>query len=522
MMSANILTEQTATHSKRTTPLFKHEKQREQLISIPWQPKQKALWDLYDGGPHTWVGYGGSRGGAKSHAARMVQLARRLKYENTNGLIFRKTYGDLNENHIIPLFRQFPFLRQYYNKGEHILTLPWSNSFIVFGYAENHDDIYDFFGQGYADICIDEATDLEQDQIEFLNTCNRCTDNDEILAKMLLTMNPGRIGHSFIKRIFITKEYEDEEDAKDYVFLQAYGWDNVRWCRKALKEDGLTSVDYYSWSEKKRFEYFITRSDYGRKLNKLNESEKKAHLFGDWDVFAGQFFSMWRRDTHIIRTRVDPAQRFTVAGTIDYGQRSVLEMAFRDYEGNVVFFAECYTEHQTPGERFNAMADMLIERKLYKIDIQYDTNMDINLKEYSGLDKTPAAIAKDVFQTRMKDKAPNLTVVSKASTDKRGYRVACNEAWKEFLRINPKTKEPKLKITIDCPWLIKTMPELVHDPDSVDGLDFDQDVGIDDPFDAGKMTLMKLWTPTKPKAAPGWAEQLLQSTKKAKWLPGQG
>jgi hypothetical protein len=233
------------------------------------------------------------------------------------------------------------------------------------------------------------------------------------------------------------------------------------------------------------------------------QERRKAYLEGDWDVFSGQFFSMWLSDLHVI----DPIERppnpdWPVVGCIDYGERTVLEVQFRDYEGTIINFAECYTVSETPAERFNAMADMLLERKLFNLRIIYDTNMDISLRNYvPGADKTPAQFAREVFKDRMGDKAPHLSVVSKSTVDRRGYRAVCNEAMKQAMywkrdESGEMKARPKFLVTRDCQHLRTTLPELVHDPDSVDGLDFDQKIGEDDPYDSAKMALMFLRTPT--------------------------
>jgi phage terminase large subunit len=417
-------------------------------------------------------------------------------------------------------------MRPWYNKQEKILYLP-NGSWVRFGYAEHHDDIYDFFGKAYDDIAIDEATDLEEDQIVFLKTCNRRTIDSPLTPKFLLTMNPGRIGHVFIKRIFIDKAYIENEIPTDYAFLQAYGWDNVEWCRKALVAEGKTAKEYYTWSDDKRFEYFITKSKYGQDLNALPESDRKAHLLGDWDVFAGQFFSMWRRELHVIAP-VTPAGGWKVASALDYGQRTVLEVAFRDYDGRIVYFGECYTEHQDPTSRALAIVELLEKKKLYRLPMVYDTNMDINLKEYTGFDKTPAQIFQDVFKQQMGENRPRMTVVSKKSTDNRGYRAVCNEAFKEYLSWKRKAdgsleRRPMLYVTTECPRLIATLPSLIHDKDSHEGLDFDEKVGVDDPYDAAKMLLLELQTPAAPRGQSTWAEALQKRAKSTSgWKPGEG
>lgn len=261
-------------------------------IDVPLQPKQVELWNLVDNSPYTRIGYGGSRGGAKSHGARAVMLLRRLKYAGTNGLIFRRTFNDLWENHIQPLFRQYPYMREWYNTQHKELTLP-NTSVIKFGYAEHPGDIDQFQGKQYADIAPDEATKLTQEEIEKLMMCNRWPADRGIVPKMWMTMNPGGVGHGYIKRVFLDRKYTADERAEEWMFIQAYGWDNVGWAEKALFEKGLSEADYYSWTDAQRFEFFIRETEYGRVLNAMPGKLRVGHLLGRWDVFAGQYFDIW-------------------------------------------------------------------------------------------------------------------------------------------------------------------------------------------------------------------------------------
>jgi phage terminase large subunit len=468
------------------------------------QPKQRQLFNEYESLPATIFGYGGSRGGSKSNGLRSLMLIRRLKYDNTNGFIIRKTIDDLRDNHINPLLNvEHPALRPYYNKQEKILTLP-NGSWIRFISADHYDAIWDLIGKEAADIMVDQAEQFSQEQLEFLMTCNRCASEVSITSKMLWTFNPGDIGHGYLKRVFLERNYMENEDPTAFHFIRAFGWDNVKWVRRALKESKTTVAEYYSWPDEKRFDYFIHKSDYGKKLNRLPDSQRRAQLMGDFDVFEGQFLSMWRREHHIIDPIEKVPEGAKVKGVIDYGERTVLEVGFRDFEGNVVVFAENYTESMAPSDRFNSMADMLIERQLFNLSIEYDTNMDLDLKNYTGYDKTQAKIAREVFRQRMGDKAPTMSVVSKATTDKRGYRVVCNEAMKEYLnwRKDEKgnwTQRPRLFFTRDCKEFNRTAPLLLHDPESVDGLDFIQKNVVDDPYDAAKMLLLSLRTPIEAK-----------------------
>jgi phage terminase large subunit len=199
--------------------------------------------------------------------------------------------------------RQFPELRELYVDKRRELRIPAGDgafSTIVFGYAEHSRDIYGYLGKEYMDICVDQAEQLSEEELLLLKTCNRWP-GKSAMCKLALFANPGGVGHGFLKRVFVDKQYKGNEDPGDYAFLQAYGWDNAEWCLAALEEDGHTKDDYHKWPDNERFEYFIQRSNYGRTLNRLPESLRNGHLLGRWDVFAGQYFDNFDPARHVRR-----------------------------------------------------------------------------------------------------------------------------------------------------------------------------------------------------------------------------
>jgi phage terminase large subunit len=289
-------------------------------INLQFQPKQDKLWKMVSRGKATWIGYGGSRGAAKSAAIRLVLMRlafaqdddkTRFLFPQGRALIFRRKFTDLWENHISKFFSDWPQTRAYYNTQTKEMTFP-SGFVVKFGYAEHEGDIKDFQGKEYRWIFVDEATHLTQAEIEFLKTTNRAPNCDEHQCKMVLTMNPGGVGHKFIKRIFYDKQYVGNENPDSYAFIQAYGWDNVEWVRPALKElfgpekkPFENIFRYYALDDQQRFNLFVTRSDYGRILDALPESMRVGHLLGRWDIFAGQYFDCFNPAVHCYR----PEQR---------------------------------------------------------------------------------------------------------------------------------------------------------------------------------------------------------------------
>jgi phage terminase large subunit len=264
----------------------------ETLIRLPLYPKQAEFVSLVESSPATQFGYGGSRGGSKSDTLRKIKLKRRFEKPNTWGLILRRRWAELQENHIEPMFREWPMLREWYNTQEHTIKFPEGGG-IRFRSAEHGGDIFSLQGSEYYDIAVDQAEQFTEAELVFLKTCNRWPNTPESACKMFLFFNPGGVGHAYLKRVFFDKKYKDKENPADFVFHQAYGWDNAAWALPALTADGLTVQDYFSWTDEQRFQYFITRTQYGRELDALPQAMRIGHLLGKLDQFAGQYFDIF-------------------------------------------------------------------------------------------------------------------------------------------------------------------------------------------------------------------------------------
>ena len=64
----------------------------------PHATQMKFLTDT-----HKRIAFGGARGGGKSHAVRMKAVGLALRYQKIKIGIVRRTYPELNRNHIAPL-----------------------------------------------------------------------------------------------------------------------------------------------------------------------------------------------------------------------------------------------------------------------------------------------------------------------------------------------------------------------------------------------------------------------------------
>ena len=266
--------------------------------------------------------YGGARGGGKSWAMHRKLVLLALNYPGLNILLLRRTLPELRENHLIPLQRELYGFAPY-NSTERVFNFP-NGSRIKLGYCDAAGDVYQYQGQEYAVIGMEEATHFTEEQQQFLTTCNR-TARPGFTPRMYYTCNPGNVGHAWVKRLFIDRSYRPDEDPADYSFIPAKIWDN-----KAL---------------------LAADPGYLKQLAALPEELKRAHLNGDWDVYAGQYFSEFSRSRHVTEPFDIPKdwRRFR---SMDWGYNDPCCVLWHavDGEGRVYTYRELYISRTRAAE----------------------------------------------------------------------------------------------------------------------------------------------------------------------------
>ena len=262
-----------------------------EAIRLSLQPKQIELGRLVEArGPEvaTKLGFGGARGGAKSGGARRLMLARRLKHRDTPGFIIRKNFPDIYENYIIKYQQEQPWMSDCFNAQHNEYTFS-NGSRIAYKYADTFKDVERISrGPEAVDLLIDQAEQFSEEELIMLMTPNRWPGSEPGFCKSWLFFNPGGPGTEYLRRIFHLKRYKGEEKPGDYHFIQAYGWDNYEWFRGQVD---MGPRAFYSLPSEDRFQLFITKTDYGKKLNALPASLRVGELLGSFDSFSGQYFA---------------------------------------------------------------------------------------------------------------------------------------------------------------------------------------------------------------------------------------
>ena len=337
---------------------------RRQLVLT--QPTEKQALFLASKAKH--IGYGGARGGGKSHIVRDKAKRLCLRYPGIKVLIVRRTMQELRANHINILKKDIPVSIARYNQAER--TFFWANgSTIKCDYCDNDGHLMHFQGCEYDVIFLEEATNLLQAWIEAIVVCCRGVNN--FPKRIYYTFNPGGPSHGYLKRLFIDRKFQNDENPDDYVFIQAKVTDNV----------------------------FLMKSqpEYISFLKNLPPKLRAAWLDGCWDVFEGQFFEEFRiepdrkkcieagipleqakaegRWTHVIKPldlNAGNRRGWKIYRSYDFGYAKPFSCAWWaiDYDGTMYRILELYGCTKTPNEGVKWTPDRQFE-EIAKVERQH-------------------------------------------------------------------------------------------------------------------------------------------------------
>ncbi len=365
-----------------------------------------------------YTAYGGARGGGKSWALRRKLTALCLRYAGIRCLLIRRTYFELKANHLMPLMQELGDLLTY-RESEKQLVFP-NGSTVTLGYCSSDRDVLRYQGQEYDIIAIDEATQLSEYQFSIFKACLRGV--GAVPRRMYLTCNPGGIGHAWVKRLFVDKEYRPDECADDYCFIPAQVYDNP----VLLKAD----------------------PDYVRQLESLPKKLKDAWLYGRWDVFEGQFFPEFREDLHVVPSSQIPVSlRCFIAFDYGFDMLSALLIG-SDRKGNLFVLQEIAKSNLT----------------LYEAALEVAALSKVRHVEY-------AVASPDLWNRRQDTGRSGFEIMQGVSgmppmrpADNR--RIAGWRVLREYLHENEGT--PSLRICSSCSLLIRSLPALLCDSDRLE------------------------------------------------------
>lgn len=368
-----------------------------------------------------YTAYGGARGGGKSWAMRMKLVLLALNYGGIQILLLRRTLAELRENHLLPMMAILKGIATYSTVEKEFRFQ--NGSRIKLGYCDSENDVLQFQGQAYEVIGLEEATHFTEFQFLALTESNRASGNMKTRFKprMYFTCNPGGVGHEWVKRRFIDREFRGSEKPSDYLFIKSLVFDN-----KYIMENNP--------------EYLDT-------LMNLPETRRKAMLYGDWDAFEGAFFPEFNPERHIIVGNVDIPEGAIRFRALDYGlDMTACLWCAACGDGSIIIYRELYE------------SNLLLSEAAEKILLSTEKNERIRYTVASP----------DLWNRRQESGKSGFDIMSASGLKNMikadNSRIAGWRVVREYLKAGSSYGgEPRVKISSECKNLIRCLPLLRFD-----------------------------------------------------------
>lgn len=408
--------------------------------------------------------YGGAAGGGKTDALLMHAYRVATKHPGASMVFLRRTYADLRKGGAaIPRSHELFSGLATWNGGDHRWTFP-NGSTLEFGHMQHADSVYGYQGAQYDVLIWDELTQFEEAQYTYL--LSRVRARSGLRPSVRAATNPGGVGHGWVKRMFVDAAPPDtayplrDPDTDEVLgtgrFIPARLTDNA----KLLEAD----------------------PSYLQRLGRLPDALRRALRDGDWDVFEGQVFVEWHRETHTLRPFPIPPDWPRLVG-LDYGTNrpfvalwcAIGTRLADDPEPNARCtgqHAYVYREVVARGWDDEQMAHAVATYSQGERITAYHADPASFFLKNNQTGQSPAAL----FLQRGVRLTPanNDRIPGKRAVEYQIARCACGV--------------PRARVFETCVELIRAIPSLPYDQHNVE--DVDTKAEGDDPYDAWRYLLM--------------------------------
>lgn len=369
--------------------------------------------------------FGGARGGGKTDAGIMRCLRHRL-IPRFRGLVIRRNYSDLCD-WIDRANQIFSIVGAKKSGGDFVFP---SGATIRTGHLKDADAYTKYQGHEYQLMVIEELTQIPKEEYyqKLISSCRSTI--PEVKPEIFCTCNPGGVGHSWVKKRFVSPSTPGVAflaDGNYRIFIPAKLSDNP-----VLMQDRS---------------YVLT-------LKSLPEHTRRAWLDGDWNALEGQYFDDFREVTHVIKP-IELKPHWHRFMGIDWGYFPdpyvVLFFAIDEF-GTVYLYREMAGNKEIPAD---------VAMAAYKFCPEY---------RYATGDPSMWAHKDSLDSTAQKMQSNGLDRLEQADND----RINGWTRIHEYLRKNPKTGKPYLQVFSTCRKVIETFPNLIHDernPEDAIGMD---------------------------------------------------
>jgi len=272
-------------------------------IDLDYAPQSRQA--LLHGTVANQIFYGGAAGGGKSHALRWDAIAFCLENPGCDAYLFRRTLGELQDNHIRKIRNEIPSVLGEYKTNEQRFVF-YNGAGINFCYCEKEQDVHRYQGAEMHWLGVDEASHLTEYQLTYLRGRVRLgswAPKTKLLPRIVFASNPGGPGHTFLKKTFI------DGSVPEVLFR-----DKTMADPKNPDDQGWLSVFIPA---KMRDNKYLS-SNYAGQFSALPPELARALTEGDWDAVVGAALHNLSREKHQLRP-FDPPKWWTRFMCIDWG-----------------------------------------------------------------------------------------------------------------------------------------------------------------------------------------------------------
>ncbi len=402
------------------------------------------------------IGLGGARGPGKSHgvlsqaAIDDCQRVANLKvlYLRQTGVSAKESFEDLVDK----------ALRDHnlsYSYANNVLRFPNGSKILLGGFRDERD-LDKYIGIEYDLIIVEELNQLPEDRVIRLKGSLR-TSKPNWRPRMYTSFNPGGKGHAWVKSRYILP-YRNVLEKETRFFPATY------------KSNPFLNREYIDY------------------LESLQGDLGKAWREGEWDLFAGQYFSEWRQEIHVCAPFAIPLEwRRIIAG--DYGTFNPSSVGWYAISPEGVGYR--YRELYKSGMSYSELAEEVSAHTLPEEKIDYEVwDPAIWAKKGEDINKLSGA---EIYARRRKEtnggKEPRLI---RADND----RIIGWNSLHEWLRPYELDGQltAKFQVFSTCTEFLRTFPALIHDDHRPEDVNTD---GEDHAGDEARYLVMSRPAPSK-------------------------
>ena len=382
--------------------------------------KQKEFLKAVD--EYKYVLYGGAKGGGKSYILRWTLIKLLIGWAKEYGSVrvglFCEDFPSLKDRQVTKIQAEFPDwlgrLSESYIEGLSFQLAPQFGGGVIA--LRNLDDPSKYASSEFAAAAVDELTKNSRDKFDQLRSIIRWPKLEN--TKFIAGSNPGEIGHAWVKKLFIDRQFsESDPDSKEVMFIRSLPTDNPHLAVSYLTE-----------------------------LQKLPDKLRKAYWEGSWDIFEGQYFTEWDERAHVV-------EPFEILGwkryrAYDHGRTApaCCKWYAVDYDGRVYVYREYYEKGKDIDEIAKDIKELSAGEEYY----------------FSVAD--PSIFARTGFR----DRYGGQTIAESFARQGVTFLPASNrriDGWNllhSYLR-HDVNKLPRMVYFSNCTNSIRTMSTLIHD-----------------------------------------------------------